>query len=272
MSRVGAVIEGYLHAPDPGAFVRLTRTYANWPQVSLARVGLGRYPVQVRRRLGDTFPVQKHGDVDLFAHPEAEWIPGGARLRLFGRTLEFETDATGALCDTYFREHYRALPVAGATVLDLGALDGDTAVYFRLRGARHVVAVEVDPAAVRRLTANLARNGVGGITIVADRARRIEPYLAAIDRSVPPDDRASLVLKMDIEGDEEPLLEESDAEALHRFPHLVLEYHHGPERCARRLSSLGYALRVDPPLRHPNGDLCGLIWADRPASPAAASQ
>lgn len=266
MTRVGAVIEGYLHSPDPAAFVRLTRTYRNWPQVSLARLGFKAYPVLARRRAGDTFAAKKHGDVDLFAHPEAQWVPEGASLHRFGRDILFETDATGALCDTYFREHYRALPVDGRTVLDLGALDGDTAIYFRMRGARHVVAVECDPAAARRLRSNLSRNGIDAVTVVETRAKRIEPFLEVIDREAPPDTRQELVLKMDIEGDEEPLLEESDTAALQRFRSMVLEYHRGPERCVRRLQALGFSTRWDPPLRHPNGDLCGLIWAERPAT------
>ncbi len=268
MSRMGAVIEGYLHAPDPGAFFRLTRTYRNWPQVSLARLGFAGYPVTARRRAGDSFSAKKHGDVDLFAHPEARWIPEGASLRRFGREIAFETDATGALCDTYFREHYRSLAVQGRSVLDLGALDGDTAIYFRLRGARYVLAVECDPNAARRLRSNLARNGIDAVTVVEERARRIEPFLAVVDREAPPETRQDLVLKIDIEGDEEPLLEESEASAVQRFRSMVLEYHHGPDRCVRRLEALGFTTRADPPLRHPNGDLCGLIWAERHAPSA----
>lgn len=264
MSRVGAVVEGYFHSPDPRAFLRLASTYRNWPVVTLARLGLRGYPVLARRRAGDALTARKHGDVDLFAHPEARWITGGASLHLFGRDLAFETEATGALCDTYFREHYRALEVADRGVLDLGALDGDTAVYFRLRGARQVVAVEVDPVAARRLRSNLARNAMDGISVVEERALRIEPYLAVLDGVCPPGSVAGLTLKMDIEGDEEPLLENSADAAVRRFDRMVLEYHRGPDRCLSRLRSLGYRLRWDPPLRHPNGDRCGLIWAELP--------
>jgi hypothetical protein len=263
MSRVGAVVQGYLHSPDPRAFMRLAGTYANWPVVTMARLGLRGYPVVARRRRGDELVARKHGDVDLFAHPEARWIPDGARLSRFGRDISFETDATGALCDTYFREHYRGLPVLDRLVLDLGALDGDTAIYFRLRGARHVVAVECDPNAARRLRSNLARNGVTEVTVVEERAQRLEPYIEQLDRAVPDAASRPISLKMDIEGDEEPLLEGADPAVMRRLSHLVLEYHRGPARCVRRLRELGYAVRWDAPLRHPNGDLCGLIWADR---------
>lgn len=260
------MVQGYLHRPDPRAFTRIAGTYRNWPLVMMSRFGLRPYPVVARRRLGDELVARKHGDIDLFAHPEARSIPDGASLHLFERDLAFETDATGALCDTYFRQHYRSLPVAGASVLDLGALDGDTAIYFRLRGARAVVAVEVDPKAAVRLRANLSRNGIDGVTVVEERALRLEPYVAILDRQVPPGPAGPLVLKMDIEGDEEPLLETTSDEVLRRFTHVVLEYHRGPDRCLARLRALGFRLRWDPPLRHPNGDLCGLIWADRPGT------
>lgn len=263
MSRVGAVVSGYLHAPDPRAFARLAASYRNWPQVALARVGLRSYPLVARRRTGETFTVRKHTDVDLFSHPEARWLPNGAELHVLGRTLTFETEAPGALVDTYFRQHYRALPVDGRTVLDLGALDGDTAIYFVARGARHVVAVEIDPTSQKRLRGNLERNHIGDVTVVGERAQRIEPYLPALESAAGATAAAGFVLKMDIEGDEEPLLDDSAPAAIQRFRDIVLEYHHGPDRCADRLRALGYTLRVDPPLRHPNGDVCGLIWAHR---------
>ncbi|HZY69466.1 MAG TPA: hypothetical protein VFF67_00610 [Thermoplasmata archaeon] len=263
MSRVGAVVAGYLHSPDPRAFARLAASYRNWPQVALARVGLRNYPLEARRRTGETFTVRKHTDVDLFAHREARWLPNGAELSVFERTLTFETEAPGALVDTYFRQHYRALPVDGRAVLDLGALDGDTAIYFVARGARHVLAVEINPTNAQRLRRNLEHNHIGNVTVVGEKAERIEPYLPALEAAAGASAPAGFSLKMDIEGDEEPLLENSAPEAIQRFRDIVLEYHRGPERCATRLRTLGYALRVEPPLRHPNGDLCGLIWAHR---------
>lgn len=263
MSRVGAVVAGYLHSPDPTAFTRLARGYRNWPQVALVRVGLRRYPIVARRRTGETFTANKHTDIDLFAHREARWLPNGAELSVLGRTLTFETEAPGALVDTYFRQHYRALPVDGRAVLDLGALDGDTAVYFVARGARHVVAVEITPASAQRLRRNLERNHIGNVTVVGEKAERLEPYLPTLERAAGAAAGAGFALKMDIEGDEERLLEETASEAVQRFHDIVLEYHRGPDRCAARLRALGYTLRVERPFRHPNGDLTGLIWAHR---------
>ncbi|HYK93670.1 MAG TPA: hypothetical protein VEY07_06475, partial [Thermoplasmata archaeon] len=137
-----------------------------------------------------------------------------------------------------------------------------------LRGASRVVAVEVDPRAAVRLRSNLARNRVEGVTVLEERATRLEPYVAAMDRLAGGAGAGPLVLKMDIEGDEEPLIENSADSVVQRFHHIVLEYHRGPDRCLTRLRALGYSLHWDPPLEHPNGDRCGLIWADRdtPAS------
>jgi len=47
-------------------------------------------------------------------------------------------------------------------VIDVGAYVGDTAIYFLLRGAKHVYAVEPNPTAIRIAMENVRRLGLEG--------------------------------------------------------------------------------------------------------------
>ncbi|MDQ3107187.1 MAG: 50S ribosomal protein L11 methyltransferase [Actinomycetota bacterium] len=56
----------------------------------------------------------------------------------------------------------------GSTVLDVGCGSGALAIGAALLGASHVVAIDVDPAAVTATAANVAANVVAGIVEVTD--------------------------------------------------------------------------------------------------------
>lgn len=56
----------------------------------------------------------------------------------------------------------------GAAVLDVGCGSGVLAIGAALLGAEHIVAIDVDPAALEATSANAAANGVGGRVTVSD--------------------------------------------------------------------------------------------------------
>lgn len=66
------------------------------------------------------------------------------------------------------------LSVAGKYVIDIGAYIGDTAIYFALKGARKVFAVEPYPYTYRLLAENIKINSLGTI---------IRPFNVAIGDS-----------------------------------------------------------------------------------------
>ena len=47
--------------------------------------------------------------------------------------------------ENFIKEQYKWLDVEGKNVVDVGANIGDTAIYFALKGAKHVYAFEPYP-------------------------------------------------------------------------------------------------------------------------------
>ena len=79
--------------------------------------------------------------------------------------------ATERVRQTLFNMLVNRIPLDGATVLDLFAGSGSLGFEALSRGARHVVFVELDPAALRHLEENAARLGcTGDVEILATDA------------------------------------------------------------------------------------------------------
>jgi FkbM family methyltransferase len=55
---------------------------------------------------------------------------------------------------------YESLNVKGKVVVDIGAYIGDSAIYFALRGAKRVIAIEPHPQAFRELVENVRLNNL----------------------------------------------------------------------------------------------------------------
>jgi predicted RNA methylase len=65
---------------------------------------------------------------------------------------------------------YDDLDVVNATVVDVGAGVGDTAILFVLRGARRVIALEPYPSLYRRALVNIRISGVEDRIILVNAA------------------------------------------------------------------------------------------------------
>lgn len=238
-----------------GAFRAVRRTFRNWPAVLLARIGLRAYPVTGQLREGGEVELNRNAEVMLWAfgcRPRADgsvWIPyGGGGVRLAG-------GFTYSAYETFFHEDYAMLPVEGRTVVDLGAWIGDTPLYFSLRGARRVISFEKDPERYAIFVGNVERNRPNSVIPRLGAATE----LGSIVHEYQIDDG---VLKMDIEGDEETVLDTTLPEDLRKFSHIAMEYHRGPGHCRAALERLGYEVRTTRP-RHVNGTYQGFLYAVR---------
>ena len=191
--------------------------------------------------------------------------------------------------EVFEQQNYRLpLNCAPATVLDLGANIGLSAVYFaRLFPGARLACVEPAPENFETLRCNLAMNGVAAEVFAAaidvrdgkatmhrspmayghSVAIRPEPHCAE-QFEVPALSVTSLLerlgwhriglVKIDIEGHETVLLRES-CDWLHRVDALCLEYHaHGGEL---HLEEIAQRYRFLPPIRL-QGGLWFLMRAD----------
>lgn len=168
--------------------------------------------------------------------------------------------------------YHFATHAPGATVIDLGANIGISALAAIAHGAIRVIAVEPDSINREALVENLVRNDVDGLVDVYPNAvagregSRImrreagvgdsfsgsgwadpseEPGAARV-RAFPlesfvPAEATRLVLKVDIEGSEYDVFDGTPAWLLARFEFVAIEYHSEPDRgldSSRRLPGL----------------------------------
>lgn len=244
-----------------GAFRAIRRTFRNWPTVLLARTGLRAYPVVGRLREGGEVELSRNAQVMLWAFGCRPLADGVVAIPFGIRTVHLEGGFAYSAYETFFHEDYAMLPVEGRTVVDLGASIGDTPLYFSLRGADRVIAFEKDPERYGTLVANIERNRPN--TVIP--RLRAATELASIVHEYAIEDG---LLKMDIEGDEEVVLDTTPAAEIRRFSHIALEYHRGPGRCREALERIGFDVRTTRP-RHVNGTYQGFLYAVR-RGPAGA--
>jgi FkbM family methyltransferase len=60
---------------------------------------------------------------------------------------------------------YSFINVKNRIVIDIGAYIGDSSIYFALRGAKKVIAIEPHPEAFKEMIENIRLNNLGGIVI-----------------------------------------------------------------------------------------------------------
>jgi hypothetical protein len=64
-------------------------------------------------------------------------------------------DVFRSMVEVFVDEEWGFLSVNGRTVIDVGAFVGDSSIYFALRGAKKVIAVEPHPKAFSELLGNI---------------------------------------------------------------------------------------------------------------------
>ena len=191
------------------------------------------------------------------------------------------------------RHDYSWLTVRDHEVVDIGASIGDSAIYFALAGASHVIAVEPFTQAFQVARKNVYANKLGGVislcrvAIAGSRGRTQLPEHQAGTVAV----RASeshgdldtdlltledltdalsdpqARLKIDCEGDEYDILFSTNRQTLRRYARILIEYHYGGSVLKRHLRAAGFKVRGFPPFRYlrdpdPNHAF-GLLYCDR---------
>jgi FkbM family methyltransferase len=138
---------------------------------------------------------------------------------------------------------YEPLGVEGRVVVDVGAYIGDSAIYFALKGARKVIAIEPHPGAFSEMLDNIKLNNMENVIIPINAGLASKPGKVCVENvdtsnclnaapavtlseligrfGVDPNDA---VIKMDCEGCEFDVIL-NDYEHVRLFRELILEYH-----------------------------------------------
>jgi FkbM family methyltransferase len=217
-----------------------------------------------------------------------------AILKLKGKyNLKFEYVPRMFALYVFAQEPYKRVTVEGKDVVDAGAFNGDSSIYFSVRGAKKVYAFEPFPFAFQVAQENISLNNITNITIFNEGLSSQESTVT-IDESYHSDSSSNVaqkfahgktvrirplhslvrefsisnaVLKLDCEGCEyKVLLEESD-ETIYSFSEIILEYHDGSSKLVQRLQDLGYQvtlLNIDGSVALTRSDeKMGLLYASR---------
>lgn len=257
------------------AFKRYRKYFKNYLHVTLYVI-LNKYPVTIIFRNGSSIVAKNAGFVHLastglkFQYKEKSDICSfnfnNINLNFHG--VIFNND----LADTFGFETYAMLNVYEKIVVDIGANIGDTSIYFALKGAYKVVALEPSLFAFKYLKENVRENGFESKIICinegvgsSDSSIKMEDNeqdvtgLKAIDQgkgiTVPILTFKSLiktegiqhrsVLKMDCEGCEYDSLLSSDCDTIKIFEEIIMEYHDDPIPLVKKLIGCGYSINLN---------------------------
>ncbi len=196
---------------------------------------------------------------------------------------------------TFIEEQYGMLNARGKEVVDVGANDGDSSMYFAVRGAAKVYAYEPYPHMFSIARGNIGLNKMEGIVRMlnegmdgTDRYVRLDKNYQSINNSMIRESRkgkrirmSSLdsvvkrhrlrhaALKMDCEGGEYGIILNASMEALGSFDQVIMEYHFGHERLSKKLRESGFKVSHTGPEVRRNSETnglkmeCGMIYAHR---------
>jgi len=178
----------------------------------------------------------------------------------------------GLINENFIEGQYKWLDVKGKDVVDVGANIGDTAIYFALKGAKHVYAFEPYPYSYNIAMKNIKLNHLedritllnegcgksGFVTIKEDYGNtgsadlknfkegnkiRIE----SLDEIIKKFNLKHAALKVDCEGCEYALILNASDDALKAFDQIIMEYHYGYRNLVKRLRQAGFKVKYSLP-------------------------
>ena len=190
-----------------------------------------------------------------------------------GKQLKFNgTENNGAIGDVFVEKELEMLDVKGKVVIDIGANIGDSPVYFVLKGAERVIAIEPFPYTYELLKNNISTNGVsekvtalnvaiggktGMINVSPILTNTVGTLAINMHDGVPikiltVDDLMeelnlnlnNIVLKMDCEGCEYEVLSNISKTNLNKINEIFIEYHNGIKSLKEILSQNEYITTV----------------------------
>jgi len=159
---------------------------------------------------------------------------------------------------------YESLGIEGRVVVDVGAYVGDSAIYFALKGAKRVIAIEPHPSAFFEMLDNIKLNNMESVIMPVNAGLASKPGKVCVENvdvsntyniyhrpgdcpnTVPAVTLSDLmdkfgidpndaVLKMDCEGCEFDVIL-NDYEHVRLFRELILEYHSNVNKLLKVLS------------------------------------
>ncbi|MEK7149437.1 MAG: FkbM family methyltransferase [Patescibacteria group bacterium] len=203
-----------------------------------------------------------------------EFVYKGKKLKFVFGKWGFDTILEIFATDPY-KNFMKIVDPMGKSIVDIGAAFGDTAVYFMLNGAKKVYAFEAFPGFSRLAEENIRENsfanscevvpmavgGVSGEMIINPDlgdmfGANLKPSLTG--EKVPIITLQQIVekfnikdgyLKIDTEGYEYEIIQNTPVDVLRRFSDILIEYHYGFEGIEPYLKKAGFTISHTGPTR-----------------------
>lgn len=160
----------------------------------------------------------------------------GLKILFENQIIIFTDFNVQQITEIFYDEQYRSL-TNSKCVVDIGANVGDTAIYFVKKGVEKVIAVE--PIVFDDLKKNIEINHCND-QIIPICASCPEYSLKEIINQYKIDDVFPLALKIDCEGCEYKLIEDTPNEILKKFTYVMLEYHDGKRNLITKFNQNGF--------------------------------
>jgi len=188
------------------------------------------------------------------------------------KTIKFENwEDNGDFIGVFLEEEYKTLSFKNKIVIDVGANIGDSSLYFALKGAKHVIALEPFFENYNALKRNIEINnlekkitpihaGCGsstknvkttfadtkgiGLDIKEFTHGKDEIKIIGLDEFVNRYPHERIVLKLDCEGCEYDVIINSNEETLQKIDEIILEYHNGYKKLKDKLTNLKFSVKI----------------------------
>lgn len=261
-------------------FSMLVKSFSGWYWFALFRFGLSDNALLLSRsKEGGLRSVEIDGKNGIIT------VSYKGREIRFGFATRAQLDnAMRNIYEIFIWEQYADLEVKGREVVDIGANNGDSAIYFTLKGAKDVYAYEPYPSSYRQAEMNVKLNGMEKTITLKNQAvmgsessmivddkydsvsnsvlrpsssgKRIK--IVCLDQIVSERNLRDAALKMDCEGAEYEIFKGAKNESIKKFSQIAIEYHFGYESLVKRLKSCGFKVTYTQPRISRNAETNGM--------------
>jgi len=260
--------------------IRYRRTFKNFSHVFL-KVYRNEFPIKGILKNGESVRIQSRFDSGAITCNFKDYFnwnkqivnitnPNLPTVKLLG------AEKNGDIQTVFFNEEYKVLDIKDKIVVDVGANIGDSAIYFALKGAKKVIALEPFPENYKLAKKNIELNNLtdkiillhagcasksgkikinpkstGPCSILSEDVNGLEIPLLSLEDIVKDYKINSGILKMDCEGCEVDVILNSSKNTFQKFSQLFIEYHYGYKDIIKKLNEVGFSSDVTRPIWNP---------------------
>ena len=270
-------------------FIRYYKHFKNFFSISI-RVIINKYPIHAVLKNGTRITLNGRFEVASIAVGFDDYTINDEILVIKNKlgTIKLLHGAqNGDPTGVFFEEVYKMFPVKDQTILDVGANIGDSSIYFALKGARKIIAVEPFPANYELAKKNIELNNLqkiidinlagcsnksgfltvdnkksgGGVSLTSSRTGTKIP-LFSLENILEQNNLNSAILKMDCEGCEYDSILKTDDKIIEKFSTIIIEYHYGYQNLVEKLENCGFRVEKTPPMYYSHYYI-GYIYATK---------